>query len=645
MNDSGKSSTKKVLERLGLIQDEIETYFKITGRGPVTAGEIALISKITENRANEIALNLLEKGLVRKIPGKTPHFMVLPPYTALLGQIRQFKDIVTNIQSYAPQSLKERLKSIEIDSSQIKKLGEFRNTIHAMKEELPIKIREQFKNYEQELEKVKRFDEIKDFINSLKEIVPDDITKEFAKMESRVEVIKNEISSAFETQFRVGAIKKMAEKIVARIMKKEFYEMVNSFKFKFVQTTQGMLDKVINQLGGLSDTAGNIKVGLSDTINNIETGLQQALENLDNDIMKIYEDVLTGIQELKNSFEQEIFKTLNQDVIINIFDQLDLSEKTMEEFLETEKEAPMLSFQDVWFVRSSEGMRAQINESISRIKMRAHIIAPKLNDIDISVFTNVPKHVNVRISTNFDINNQDDRNRITELEKYPNIVLRHYSRENIWSINKDFEEVVVCVVAKNREGKKLEIAGMGSILEEHVKLFAGILEDVWIQSKKLDQISMKQAYKSIIPTVKPSKIKNLQDSAPKPLPKVIKYQNKTKKIPLPHLKQEKIPTPISSLSIKSSKKTSKEVKSSESLNDQFNHLEINLKSLTGIEVSSILINIKDNLIEQFGYSSVLNQINLSIAQYQNNNSVLNSSEIKDLLNKIKFWRNKLKIKK
>ena len=185
----------------------------------------------------------------------------------------------------------------------------------------------------------------------------------------------------------------------------------------------------------------------------------------------------------------------------------------------------------------------------------------------------------------------------------------------------------------------------GSILEEHVKLFAGILEDVWIQSKKLDQISMKQAYKSIIPTVKPSKIKNLQDSAPKPLPKVIKYQNKTKKIPLPHLKQEKIPTPISSLSIKSSKKTSKEVKSSESLNDQFNHLEINLKSLTGIEVSSILINIKDNLIEQFGYSSVLNQINLSIAQYQNNNSVLNSSEIKDLLNKIKFWRNKLKIKK
>ena len=458
MNDSGKSSTKKVLERLGLIQDEIETYFKITGRGPVTAGEIALISKITENRANEIALNLLEKGLVRKIPGKTPHFMVLPPYTALLGQIRQFKDIVTNIQSYAPQSLKERLKSIEIDSSQIKKLGEFRNTIHAMKEELPIKIREQFKNYEQELEKVKRFDEIKDFINSLKEIVPDDITKEFAKMESRVEVIKNEISSAFETQFRVGAIKKMAEKIVARIMKKEFYEMVNSFKFKFVQTTQGMLDKVINQLGGLSDTAGNIKVGLSDTINNIETGLQQALENLDNDIMKIYEDVLTGIQELKNSFEQEIFKTLNQDVIINIFDQLDLSEKTMEEFLETEKEAPMLSFQDVWFVRSSEGMRAQINESISRIKMRAHIIAPKLNDIDISVFTNVPKHVNVRISTNFDINNQDDRNRITELEKYPNIVLRHYSRENIWSINKDFEEVVVCVVAKNREGKKLELS-------------------------------------------------------------------------------------------------------------------------------------------------------------------------------------------
>ncbi|MBN1213856.1 MAG: hypothetical protein JXA99_00285 [Candidatus Lokiarchaeota archaeon] len=635
MSESEKSSTRRVLERLGLVQDEINVYFKITGRGPVTAGEIALISKIEEKRANEIALNLLDKGLVRKIAGKTPHFMVLPPYTALLGQIKQFKDVVSNIQSYAPQSLKERLQSIEIDSSQIQKLGEFRNTIHSMSEELPNKIKAQFQNYEQELEKVKRFNEIKNFINSLKEIVPDDITKEFAKMESRVEVIKNEISSAFETQFRVGAIKNMAEKIVARVMKKEFNEMVNSFKFKFVQTTQGMLDKVINQLGGLSNTAGDIKVGIGDTIANIESGLQTALGNLDNEIIKIYEDVLTGIQELKNSFEQEIFKTLNQDVIINIFDQLDLSEKTMEEFLETEKEAPMLSFQDVWFVRSSEGMKAQINESISRIKMRAHIIAPKLEDIDIDMITGVSNHVNVRISTNFDIDNQKDRIIISRLEKYPNIDLRHYGRENIWSINKDFEEVVVCVVAKNREGTQVEIAGMGSILEEHVKLFAGILEDVWIQSKKLDQISLTQTYHPVKPSIKPSEVQKVQEKIPasSPAPNITQP------------KQEVIQPAPTSFIQESSKISSEDFQSLETLSELFNQIEKNITSLTGIEVSSILNKAKVRVIEQHGYSSVLNQINLSIAQYQSISSNLHQSEIKEIKNKLKFWRNKLKIKK
>ncbi len=645
MSESDKSSTKRVLERLGLIQDEINVYFKITGRGPVTAGEIALISNIAEKRANEIALNLLDKGLVRKIAGKTPHFMVLPPYTALLGQIKQFKDVVSNIQSYAPQSLKERLQSIEIDSSQIQKLGEFRNTIHSLSEELPNKIKAQFQNYEQELEKVKRFNEIKNFINSLKEIVPDDITKEFAKMESRVEVIKNEISSAFETQFRVGAIKNMAEKIVARVMKKEFNEMVNSFKFKFVQTTQGMLDKVINQLGGLSNTAGDIKVGIGETIANIESGLQTALGNLDNEIIKIYEDVLTGIQELKNSFEQEIFKTLNQDVIINIFDQLDLSEKTMEEFLETEKEAPMLSFQDVWFVRSSEGMKAQINESISRIKMRAHIIAPKLEDIDIDLITGVSNHVNVRISTNFDIDNQKDRIIISKLEKYPNIDLRHYGRENIWSINKDFEEVVVCVVAKNRDGTQVEIAGMGSILEEHVKLFAGILEDVWIQSKKLDQISLTQTYHPVKPSIKPSEVQKVQETIHVSKPaSIIQEKNKvSSNVTQP--KPETIQPAPTSFIQESSKISSEDFQSLETLSELFNQIEKNITSLTGIEVSSILNKVKVRVIEQHGYSSVLNQINLSISQYQSINSNLHSSEIKEIKNKLKFWRNKLKIKK
>ena len=105
-------STKQVLELIGLSQEEIDTFFHLTGRGPVMIGEIALLVNVDEERAMKIAKNLLEKGLVREVPGKTPFYVALPPYSALLNQIAQFKGIVKNIltnSSSHPHGIKVRL--------------------------------------------------------------------------------------------------------------------------------------------------------------------------------------------------------------------------------------------------------------------------------------------------------------------------------------------------------------------------------------------------------------------------------------------------------------------------------------------------------------------------------------------------------
>jgi len=92
-------STKQVLELIGLTQDEIEAYFHLTGRGPVMTGEIALLINISEEKAVDVAKNLLEKGLVREIPGTNPFYIALPPYSALLNQIQNFKEIVSTLLS------------------------------------------------------------------------------------------------------------------------------------------------------------------------------------------------------------------------------------------------------------------------------------------------------------------------------------------------------------------------------------------------------------------------------------------------------------------------------------------------------------------------------------------------------------------
>ena len=478
-------STKTVLEQIGLQSDEVNTYFKMTGRGPVVVGEMALLTGVAEERAVQIAKNLLEKGLIREIPGKTPHYMALPPYAALLSQLSRFKEVVKDIQKAAPRTFGGQFLSVDSGATELQLLEDYIGFIREMKMNVPAQIKNQFERFEAELALIKKISKVKSFINSLRENAPEEISKEFTKMQSQLENIKAEISKAFEKQFRIGALKTFAEKIVARIVSKEFQAMSNYFQTRFVQTTRETLDQVIGQLGGITDTAGEIGSGLDTAFETIDSGLRLALDDLEVRIRGVHKEIKATIDELRSLFTQEIYEKLQKEVLFNIVNQLEMSEATMREFWERSKKASLLTFKDVWFIRSAEGMMAQINDAISRVKMRLYIVAPKLEHVDVVALSKVRHHVNIRISTNFDEKNPTDRTKIEEIKKYPNMQLRYFTRQDLWAINKDFEELVVCVVSSSPTSGEMEIAGIGSILEEHIKLFAGVLEEVWIASRKI----------------------------------------------------------------------------------------------------------------------------------------------------------------
>jgi hypothetical protein len=398
-----------------------------------------------------------------------------------------------------------------------------------------------------------------------------------------------------------------------------------------------MLDQVIEQLGSITDTAGEITSDLGTVFTDIESGLKTTLEDLENRVSGVYDDIITGTQELKNLFKTEIFETIQNDIINNIITQLDSSEMTMNEFWERSKEVSLLNFKDVWFVRSREGIKAQINESLTRVKMRVHIVAPKLEDIDLVVLSGLKKHINIRISANFDLSNPEDQMRFKQIEDLPNFAIRHYPRENLWSINKDFEEVIVCAVSKTKEGE-FEIAGMGSVLEEHV----------WIQSKKLDQVEVLQAIKrtqvasmpseTFTPTVEPQIPKTITTTPPKqpPIePKVIIQPEPVIKVEPPkEIPEYKEETPMSTAAIGSTDAF---------LSSQIDKLLNNLEIMTGYDIAASLQTIQDDILEKKGYSAVLRQIRMSITPLKSNPNLLNASERQDLISKINFWRSKLKI--
>jgi hypothetical protein len=638
MSKEDNSTTKHVLELIGLAQDEVDTYYKITGRGPVMVGEMALLTSITEERAAEIANNLFEKGLLKQIPGKAPIYEALPPYAALVGQIHQFKEAIKSFQQIAPQNIQTKFDSLEEHSAKLKKLDDYKTYLQVMKTKLPAQIKTEFDRFERELEQVKRFQDVRRFIFNLKEIVPADITRDFEAMQTRLDSVKSEIASRFEKQFRIGALSSMAEKIVSKVVSEQFAEITKIFKDKFVQTTQNMLDQVIHQLGSISDAAGEISTDLSSIFIDIENGMVTTLEDLEKRISGVYDDVLSGIAELKDLFRTEIFQSIQDDIINNIINQLESAELTMQEFWERSKQASLLSFKDVWFVRSIEGIKAQINESLSRVKMRVHIVAPKLEDIDLFALTKLQTHVNIRISTNFDPNNPEDQMRFKQVENNPNLTIRHYPRENLWSINKDFEEVIVCVVSKKETGE-FEIAGMGSVLDEHVKLFAAVLEDVWIQSKKFDQVEITQVIKN----------------APEPSYTQQQYQQPNTPS-IPQISQPIPPKPPYSLTspgtlkpelepVKAIHNIQPEIETSIDtyLSTQFDKILEKIDKLTGEQIAILLERLQDDILEKKGFNSILTQMRKGIDPLKRNTNLLNSNEEAELRSKMSFWRSKLNL--
>ena len=633
------SATKHVLELIGLAHDEVSTYYKITGRGPVMIGEIALLTGITEDRAAEIADNLFQKGLLKQIPGMTPIYEALPPYAALVSQIHQFKETIKTFKQIAPKKIQEKFDSLEQHSDKLRKLDDYKTYLQIMKTKLPAQIKTQFERFDKELDQVKRFQDVKSFIFNLKEIVPTDITKEFEAMESQLQLIKSEIATRFEKQFRIGALSSMAEKIVSKVISEQFSEVTKYFKDKFVQTTQNMLDQVINQLGSITDTAGEISTDLGTIFTDIERGIVTTLEDLEGRVSGISNDIINGINELKDVFKKEIFESIQDDIINNIINQLESAELTMNEFWERSKEASLLSFKDVWFVRSKEGIMAQINESLSRVKMRVHIIAPKLEDIDLVALSRLKKHVNIRISTNFDLTSSEDQGRFKQVADFTNMTIRHYSRENLWSINKDFEEVVVCVVSKTVEGE-IEIAGMGSVLEEHVKLFATVLEDVWIQSKKYEQVEITHALKQA-PEVSP-----LQPQYQKPITPIVpkEPEQQPSKVPItPKPIEHPIEPTIEPIKMQPDIQPEAVISSDGYLSTQFDEILGNIDTMPGEQIASKLETLQDDILERKGFSAVLRQMRMGSSPLKRNMNLLNNVEKEELRSKINFWRSKLKI--
>jgi hypothetical protein len=205
-------------------------------------------------------------------------------------------------------------------------------------------------------------------------------------------------------------------------------------------------------------------------------------------------------------------------------------------------------------------------------------------------------------------------------------------------------------LSKTEEGEH-QVAGMGSVLEEHVKLFAGVLEDVWIQSKKLDQVEVLQSLKT---TVQPQSLGERTTTIPRPsLPKTPeKVAPTTTESPSSILTQSiqpKVAIQPEQISRPPEPKPQTDYSTGfggttdDFLTSQLDKILNDLPGMTGYAIASSLQSLQDSILERKGFSAVLRQMRLSITELKANPNLLNPTESQGLMNKINFWRSKLRI--
>ncbi|MCJ7649692.1 MAG: hypothetical protein MUP85_13840, partial [Candidatus Lokiarchaeota archaeon] len=153
-----------------------------------------------------------------------------------------------------------------------------------------------------------------------------------------------------------------------------------------------------------------------------------------------------------------------------------------------------------------------------------------------------------------------------------------------------------------------EIAGLGSIIEEHIKIFVPVLEEAWMGARKEIVHSIKsnltqEPLKEKI-TEQPLVVDATKEETPS-------YEQKFDKKPI--------------------------------LGKQFDLIFDNLDSLTGIEIAAALEKFQSEYIKTEGYNSVLKNVNTMTTMLKSKTYVLSQSEREELKMKMDFWRLKFQI--
>ena len=647
---------KQVLSDIDLTDEEIELYFRSTGRETVSLGEISILIGKSKEDCKKIVDKFIEKGLFKEIIGATPHYAALPPYAALVAQLKNFYTYISDIKSKIPIQLERSFAQLETQAKGMETLKDSSEAMLDLKEKMIDQIQAQKKEFNQTITAIDQIKNITKDISGLgdvtKNISEDQIgslTSQFDTLNQKTsQIIKNQVDG-LRTQLgdvkqivtdnlqklRLGVIQQAVGDIIEKVISSRLKDITDNlnvqlsvsqtvFADELKKATQGVDSEFVSKLrSSIEDAVKNVEgIGIksgddkeaafSDIMDNFNKAAKLAEAKIDG----LSGDIFQSFGNIREIFSKGIVDTLN-NTLNDILNRLELSEKTTNQFWEQSKKAKgAITMKDIWFIRSPEAAKAHINDEISKAKMRVLIVAPDLLDIEMDAIKSRPSRINFRISTHIDPTIKAHEVVLQELDQMDNVDYRNRTLQNLWGINRAYEEVILCVLSKTefRGEEVTEIAGIGSIIEEHIKIFVPILEDAWVGARK-----------EIMRDIKSSLSRESEEITPPP------------RRPEQPLTTSPSPEPIA----KELEKEIAKVRAPSFLVTLFDSIMNKLENKTGLEISTSLEKFQSEFVKRKGYNSVLKNIHTECNDLKGTTNLLNPSEKEDLKSKMKMWRQQL----
>ncbi len=481
---SKKSEIRTTFDSLGIDNVSTDLYLLCMNQGPMTIGEISIFVNLPEENVQKRVLDLIQLGLFKEIISSKHYYEALPPYAAINSQLSEFSNMLELMQETLPRDIQMSFGNIAERAEGVQQFRFFVHELHNLRSRLSTELSEETTHLNQALDGIQHQEVFLNGIKALKEDSLSILDEHYISLFNAFENLKIQIASNLD-KLHLGILVNTVESVIEKIVDQKLESIKNSFERNFSRKFEKMLDGLTEEIQELAGSAQNIDQG-------VKTSTQKFLQKFDVNLKKteksldtISGNLVNSMDMVQTNFSDEMLVTLD-DVLNQIQKQIVVQKATIEEFWKSSKQIQNVTMQDVWFVRSPEGIRAHINDTVRRVKMRLLLVVPSLNELEIETLKNIPQKINIRICAAIGTKSKENLAKIHFIKEHPNMTFRIRKLQNLWGIQRDYEEIILGIVNKGdeKEISTIEVVGIGSVLTEHIKIFVPVLEEAWVSANK-----------------------------------------------------------------------------------------------------------------------------------------------------------------